>query len=1054
MRSRNLRILTALSLAVAAHAQSSDTTGAFRGKVQTAKGAALPGAVLSIRNLGTGLTRSVQSGADGGFSIGLLPVGNYKVTVKSAGMKTVEESFQVSLGEAATRTFRMVEEVAAATVEIIASAQTLDAAQVNQVASVDEKLVQSIPLVSRNFIDLVRLTPGAVAGPGNPPRLMVEGARQIMNNLQIDGATNNSNFFGEQRGGAIIPFVFGADTIRELQVITNGYDAQYGNAAGAVINAITKSGTNDFQGSALYLVRNDKWMAMAKPTPYEAFAGNNSAKSRTRVGDSYNMNFTAGGPIIKDKLFYFGGYETFSTSRLAAPGFSSPSAAAGNTLTDYNAFAATGLFNVLTSRSGHTLGQEGTTQYPYMQKTENSSYFLRLDYNFNEAHRFTLRVNFNKFKDTIGGGNSVNTPESNELLNTTNAVSWVLEHSAVWTPEIVSETRLQVSNERRPFDGNGVSPAITIGGFVAGTKTSTPRQMNEIMTELINNTTWMRGDWTLKAGLDLQKIGIDNQFFNNGNGAIAFSTYAMAAAWATGNILSTTPGTLRYNGAWSINGGRVHIDNELNSIYAQGQYNGLMDKRLTLTGGLRFNQQKISKNPRPNANLGGLDSAPDSSTVDPRFAFALDLDGKGKTVIRGGHGWFSTPTPLLLVANTMTGNGNTIINYQYDLATANAANRTVFNSGYLSAAQLINGNVFSKVSDANLAALAVAPYTGTGLAFAPGGASAVQVWDPETKMSRAKKTTLGIEHDLGNGLIVSSKFTYTEFSNLQYLQNINLNQGGVATAGVNGFGGSTPYNNGYATTQNQFTRTNRPNQAYVRGHYLDFRPAALAAGNPAGGFGDVYLVKGDAIGRYKGLNFEVKKSWSAEAGFQANVTFSRAQDQNSNERGTFTSASGVNSELALAATTNPANPRTDWGNGWSDRFMVLNAMAYFPLYYGVKGSARFNYSTGLPYSALSGQDLNGDGVFNDILFGGRNGQRQPSVKTLDLRLTRAWKVYRHYEVEGSLDVFNAFNWANQFVSDSQQVATTSSGAMNPVYSAIGGRDFNTREVQLGIRVRF
>lgn len=1049
MHSRNLRLITALSLAVVAHAQSSDTTGAIRGKVLNAKNAALPGAVVMAKNLGTGLTRSAQTGADGGFSMGFLPVGNYKVTVKAAGMKTVEESLQVSLGESTSRLFHLSEEVAAATVEIVATSQTIDTAQVNQVASVDEKLVQSIPLVNRNFIDLVRLTPGAVAGPGNPPRLMVEGARQIMNNLQIDGATNNSNFFGEQRGGAIIPFVFGADTIRELQVITNGYDAQYGNAAGAVINAITKSGTNDFAGSALYLVRNDKWMSKAKPTPYEAFAGNNSAKSLTRVGDSYNMNFTVGGPIIKDKLFYFGGYETFSTSRLASPAFATPTAAAGNTAADYNAFAASNLFNVVTSRSGHTLGQEGTTQYPYMQSTENSSYFMRLDYNFNESHRFTLRVNYNKFKDTIGGGNSVNTPESNELLNTTNATSWVLEHSAVWTPEIVSETRLQVSNERRPFDGNGASPATTINGFIGGTKTSTPRQMNEIMTELINNTTMTRGDWVFKAGLDMQKIGIDNQFFNNGNGAIAFSTYGMAAAWATGTIGATTPGTLSYNGAWSINGGRVHIDTDLNALYAQASYSGLMDKHLTLTGGLRFNQQKISGNPRPNANLAGLDSAPDSTSVDPRLAFALDLSGNGKTVIRGGYGWFSTPTPMLLVANTMTGNGNTIVNYGYTLTAANAANRAVFNSGILSASQLISGSAFNKVSDANLAALAVAPYTGTGLAFAPGGASAVQVWDPETKMSRAKKASLGIEHDLGDGLLVSSKITYTEFSNLQYLENINLNQGAVAAPGV-----ATPYNDGYASNRNVFSRTNRPNTATVRGHVLDFRAAALAAGNPAGGFGDVYLVKGDGIGRYRGLNFEVKKIWSADAGFVANVTFSRSLDQNSNERGTFTSASGVNSELALAATTNPANPRSDMGYAWADRFMVLNAMTYFPVYYGVKGSMRFNYSTGLPYSALSGQDTNGDGVFNDILFGGRNAQRQPDTKSMDLRLTRAWKVYKQYEVEVSADVFNVFNWANQSVSDSQQVATTSTGAFNPVYGAIGSRDFNTREVQLGIRIRF
>jgi hypothetical protein len=1044
MHHRHLRLLTALSLSVAAFAQSSDTTGAFRGRVSNAKGAPVAGATVIVKSKDTGLTRTIQTTPEGTFSIGLLPVGSYNVMVKAGGLKTIEDKIQVNLGDASARNYRLDEE-ATAVVEIVAASQALDTAQVNSVATVDEKLVQSIPLVNRNFLDLVRLTPGAVAGPGNPPRLMVEGARQIMNNLQIDGATNNSNFFGEQRGGAIIPFVFGADTIRELQVITNGYDAQYGNAAGAVINAITKSGTNDFGGSALYLVRNDKWMAKAKPTPYETAVGNNSELSRTRVGDSYNFSFTAGGPIIKDKLFYFVGYETYGISRLATPGFGAATGA-GNTATDFANFTASKLFNVLTSQSGHTLGQEGSGQFPYSQETKNTSYFGRLDYNLNDAHRLTLRLNYNKFKDTIGGGNTVSTPESNELLNTTNAVSWVLEHSAIWSPELVTETRIQVSNERRPFSGNGVSPAITLpGSFFAGTKTSTPRQMNEIMTELINNTTWTRGDWTFKGGFDFQTIGIDNQFFNNGNGAIAFGSYAIAAAWANGTIAGTvpgpaTPGTLTYTGAVSYNGGRVHIDTKLNSEYMQAQYQGFFDKRLTLTAGLRFNQQTLSNNPRPNANLAGLDSAVGSSTVDPRLAFAYDLFGNGRTVLRGGHGWFSTPTPMLLVANTMTGNGNTITNYSYALNTANAANVAIFNTGgLLGQSALISGSTFNKASDATLQALATNP------AFSAGGASSVQIWDPETKMSRAKKTSLGVEHDFGNGFTVASKITYTEFSHLQYLENINMFQVGNGLA----------YNDGYATNNNHFTRgTTRPNTAVVRGHALDFRAAALAPGNPAGGFGDVYLVKGDAVGRYKGLNIDIKKAWSADLGVQGNVTFSKAMDQNSNERGTFTSASGVNSELALAATTNPADPRSDYGHAWADRTMVLNIVGYFPIVYGVKGSARFNYSSGLPYSALSGRDENGDGIFNDLYNGNRNAERQPHTKTMDVRISRAFQIYGKYSIETSLDVFNAFNWANQFISDNQQVVTTSTGSPNPAYQAVGGRDFNTREVQLGIRVKF
>ncbi|MBI3132616.1 MAG: TonB-dependent receptor [Acidobacteria bacterium] len=1068
MRSRNLRIITALSFAVVAHAQSSDTTGAFRGRVNNAKGGALAGANVQIRNVDTGSTRSAQVGADGTFSMGLLQVGTYKVTVKAPGMKMVEDQIRVSLGEAASRTYRMDEELAAATVEIIATAQTLDVAQVNTVSTIDEKLVSSIPLVSRNFMDLVRLTPGAVAGPGNPPRMMVGGARQIMNNLQIDGATNNSSFFGEQRGGAIIPFVFGADTIRELQVITNGFDVQYGNAAGAVINAITKSGTNDFGGSVMHLVRNDSWMAKAKATPFTpANSTQNTPAALTRSGNSTNTNLTVGGPILKDKLFYFVGVETYKTQRGAKPAWNTSGATAAQ-LTEIGNFASSALMNVFT-RAGVTLAQEmgnpstGTPGPEYTQETKNTSYLARLDYNLNESHRFALRVNYNKFEDTIGGGNSILTPQSNLLLNTTNAISWVLEANSIWTPELFSETRLQVSNERRPFAGNGTSPALSFPSVSIGTKTSTPRQMNEIMTELIHNTTWVRGDWSVKAGFDLQKTSIGNQFFNNGNGSFIFGSgpaaYGTAYRWVTGTLgtLSATPPTppntlanaadtaLTYNGATSVNGGRVDIDQDLNSVYVQGQYQGLLDKRLTLIAGLRYAQQKLSDNPLPNPNFKGLDSAANSSHIDPRMAFSLDLDGKGKTILRGGYGWFSTPTPLLLVANTMTGNGQNITNYSFQLSAATlgawmpatAPNNSGATAGLLSAAALLNGQVLGRVSDASL------------LALSGGGGASIntQLWDPETKMSRAKKVHLALEHDLGNGLTVGVKATYTRFEGLQYLQNINLNQGGAATP--------TPYNDGYANPSlNSFTRTNRPNTATVRGVNLDFRGSALAPGNPAGGFADVYLVKGDGFGRYRGLSFELSKRFSENAGFTTNLTFSKSEDTNSNERGTYTSTGGVLSELVLASTSNPAKPSSDFGPSYADRFIVLNLAGYFPIAYGVKGSFRFNYATGLPYTALVGNDPNNDGIRNEAAFGTRNEQRQPDTRAMDLRLSREFIIWRKVSIEGAIDVFNVFNWSNQEVRDTEQVATTSAGALNPNFQKIAGRDFNTREVQFGVRVKF
>lgn len=1032
---RAVLAVTSLAFSVVAQAQGSQTTGAIRGKVTAKSGGALARASVTIRNLETGYARNLVTDASGEYQASLLPTGPYSISVSATGMKTMaDDRSTVTLGEASVRNFTMDQMDASATVEVVGF-QSIDTQQVNSVSTVDAALVQKVPLVSRNFIDLVRLTPGAVAGPGNPPRLMVEGARQIMNNLQIDGATNNSGFFGEQRGGAIIPFVFGADTIKEIQVITNGYDAQYGNAAGAVINAITKSGTNEFGGSALYLIRNDSWQAKAHPVPFDQFGTLNTDKSLTRVGNSFNADFTVGGPIVKDKLFYFVGVETYKIDQQAKPAFSAISALDA---ASFSAFQGSGLYNVFTN-PGSTLGQEGgdlnagTSGKTYQQETTNTSYFARLDYTLNERHRFVFRVNYQKFKDTIGGGNTLtSTAESNQLLNTTNAISWVLEANDLWADNLISETRLQVSNERRPFAGEGVSPAISIGAFSAGTKTSTPRQMNEISDELIHATTWTLGDLILKGGFDLQKLSVENQFFNNGNGSIIFSgasPFRSAAHWAAPGGLQAGDLVL-YGGATSFNGGRVHIDSNLNAEYVQAQYGALFNKRLTLTAGLRFNQQTFSKNPLSNPVLAGLDSPSGSSTADPRLAFSFDLDGKGTTVLRGGYGWFSTPTPLLLVANTMTGNGNTITNYSF----SSAANPAFFNpGGFLSYGTLVNGQTFSKASDAQL--------------LANGGTSPgpTQVWDPETKMSRAKKVSLGLEHDFGNGLTAGVKATYTTFEGLEYLENINLNQ----------VGNGLPYNDGYANpNSNAFSTAGRPNTATVRGRVLNFGAFTNAFGQALPGFGNVFLVKGDGYGRYRGLSFSLNKRFNEDFGFLTNVTFSKSEDTNSNERSTYTSSGGILSELALGATTNPANPNSDFGSSNADRFMVMNVAAYFPIYFGIKGSARFNYASGLPYTALNLADPNGDGVKNDIAFGGRNGQRQPDQKTLDLRLSRAFKLYQKMEIEGSIDIFNFFNWSSPQVRDTEQVAITGTGAPNAAFQKIAGVDYSTREVQFGIRLRF
>ncbi len=288
-------LLTGLACATVAQAQTSSTAGAVRGVIKSKAGEAQAGASIVLRNLDTGLTRTATTNAAGEYQIGLLPVGNYELTITAQGMRAVKDAnVRVTLGQSSIANFNLDKAEAAATVEIVASSQTLDTTQVNTVTAVDEKLVEAIPLSTRNFTDLVSLTPGAA--PTDQGTVSMEGARGIQNNLTIDGASYNSNFFGEQRGSTRIPFTFGADTIKEFQIITNAYDAQYGNAAGAVINAVTKSGTNEFSGSALYQVRPESMVAKIRPVPYDPRNTTNTDKARTQHFTQSQFNVNVGGP--------------------------------------------------------------------------------------------------------------------------------------------------------------------------------------------------------------------------------------------------------------------------------------------------------------------------------------------------------------------------------------------------------------------------------------------------------------------------------------------------------------------------------------------------------------------------------------------------------------------------------------------------------------------------------------------------------------------------------------------------------------------------------------
>ncbi len=1000
-----LVLLTGLACATVAQAQTSSTAGAVRGVIKDTSGKTLGGASIALRNTDTGLVRTTLTNGRGEYQIGLLPVGPYELTVTAHGMRAVRDAnLQVSLGQSTVANFKLDTVEAAATVEVVDSSQALDTTQVNTMVSIDQKLVQNVPLKGRNFTDLMKLTPGAVTGATG--RQVVEGSRGIMNNLTIDGTSFNSTFFGDPRGGTAIPFSFGLDTVKELQIITDAYDPQYAGA-GAVVNAVTKQGTNTFSGDIQDQFRSQNLVAKIRPVPYDPRGTTNSDKARTLAFSQQQFSANVGGPIIPDKLFYFVGVESEHYSTNLTPAFG-VSSSGGNSVANLNTFL-THFGAIPVGNDGHTLASESGT--PITNDQKNTTVFARLDWNINENNRASLRVNTQQYTNTNGTNLGGQTGLSANGVDKVSSISWVAELVSSIGANMTNEARLQVADERHPRTTNSTVPEFTVaGGFTSGQIWYAPSQLNEFNKELLDTLTWTQGDWLVKGGVDLQWFRYQNQFPQYMGGFFSFPDYATANQWAAGTL--TSGSRVLYRGAISPTGGWIDYSSSLLAGFFQVQYQGFMNHRLNLTGGFRATRENQPNNPMPNSQFMGTDQADSNSAVDPRFGFSLDLFGDGKTVVKGGWGAFTSPDPSLTVSNTMTSNGNTITVYSI-APSASAAALAAWNSGALSyAARTQNGTALTALDPASLASLGGVSRTG-------------QLWDPANKMPRKISTSLGVDHRYDNGLTLGVRAEYSVFQHQQYFVNVNL------TPASGGY-----YNDGYGTSVNAFTTARQP-FVMIRGRQVNLT-----------GYGDVFLSENNGTGTYRGLTFTASRTSDTGFGFQSSVTWSKAMDINSNER--ITNNGGYGGSV----TNNPADPYANLAPSDSDaRFRGLFT-GYFPVVYGIQGAVTYQYQTGLPYTAMASNDLNGDGTYNDYApgYGGRNAWRQPAQRYFDLALKRAWNLVNRVQIQGGVQVFNVFNWANQ--STGQTTALDRTGTPIASFGAIDTPDRAPREVQLSLRLKF
>ncbi len=298
--------------------QAQSYRGSIRGRVVDPSGGVIVGAKVSAKNNATGQSRDTLTGSDGVYVLAELPAGEYTVTAESAGLSPVAQNVAVSVGIDTSADFDLSRfEKKKEQLTVTAEAPVIDEAHDVLGEVVERRLVEDLPLNGRDFGKLVALVPGATVEPSGVAaveygfgQFSINGSRDRSNNYTLDGTDNNDPFFNNSAfnqtgiGGApasILPI----DAIQEFNLQTQ-FPAEYGRNSGAVINIITKSGTNQLHGSAFEFVRNDLFDARNFFNRSLDSFGNPIPKSEFR-----NNQFGAslGGPIIKDKTFFFGAYE-------------------------------------------------------------------------------------------------------------------------------------------------------------------------------------------------------------------------------------------------------------------------------------------------------------------------------------------------------------------------------------------------------------------------------------------------------------------------------------------------------------------------------------------------------------------------------------------------------------------------------------------------------------------------------------------------------------------------------------------------------------------------
>lgn len=946
---KSLLVLLFMSILFGTMLQAQVTTSTLTGTVRDQSGQPLAGATVSATNLSTGRVYQVTTNRNGGYNIfNMAPGGPYRLAVSYTGYETqTREDIILSLGEAPSQDFALTTRSQALSEVVVTAARTTPN-RLGSETTIGRDKVANLPTVGRNLSDLLRFTPQARITNGGG--IAIAGQNNRFNTFMIDGAVNNDVFglseSGTNGGRAGAPPI-SLDAIDQISVQVSPFDVSLGNFTGGGINAITKSGSNKYSGSVYYVFRNED---LSGRSPIPVVVGGKETRPKLNDFSNKTYGFRVGGPIIRNKLFFFLNAEKQDDTR---PQPFDVASYRGEALKNDS-------LNILINHLKNTYNYDPGEYINNPDIIQGTRIATRVDYNLSDKHQLMGSYRYTKLERTNpsrSSANSINFISGGEFFPSTQH-SGTFEANSRFSNAINNKFRVSYTNvlDNRDPVGNpfpavairDASGTINIGSDIS----SSANLLEQDILNLYDAFKYNRGRHVITTGFDIDINKTYNQFINRNFGYYEYATI--------GAFIKNTAAT-RYRRAYSLISGKSGDESEGTAAEFNTHRLGFFvgddfkaTPNLTLTFGIRADRTVFDDEPvtdpffRDTAsqiisqyyNLRGAQTGQmydPSWQWSPRLGFRASLPEENITV-RGGVGLFSGRIPLVWPGGVFQNTG--VTTGAIDIRrTVNRVDQPI---------NLANGQPVLFRSDINN------QYTGADFGFSglrtfPQGELNIVARD--FKMPQVLRTTLGFDKRLANGWTLSLEGIFTK--NIVEVDWINLLFDPSKIVQTTGPDKRNVYDPRLTNSADAIKIPLRP--------YL-----AVSQRNP---YTSIILVTNNEDRKGYAYNFTAGVDKAIRQGWALNANYTYGSSVVKNEATSSINSSNWNNMEAVNGRNYLRLSNSDFDLGHRIYTYVSKTFNYLNNKLSTTLTLDYTGQSGAPYSFTMTGNINGDGVnFNDLMY--------------------------------------------------------------------------------------